>query len=189
MSSHYRVLLIISSPHTSIQSTGQFTTLPCCSAPSQLLQGPVSLLISVDPSIPPWVFLEKFWRRCLILRPAWHPTSCFQNFSLAFSYFTAATHRPQPPARPQLFLGGGGFLASMGPFQHKLFCDYILLSARRALSKTGGLVTHEGRLPTLSLARCPLMSRAATAEGPHSTRHLGNTSLSIRHPAGEWTAP
>lgn len=121
----------------------------------------------------------------MILCPAWHPTSCFQNFSLAFSYFTGATHRTRPPARPQRFLGGGGFLASMGPFQHKLFCDYILLSARRALSKTGGLITHKGRLPTPSLARCPLMSRAATAEGPHSTWHLGNTSLWL---ASRWRA-
>ena len=86
------------------------------------------------------------------------------------------TCRLQPPARPQHFLGGGGFLTSMGPFQPKLFCDYVLLSARRALSKTGGLVTHEGRLPTPSLARCPLhvqgCLRRGSSQHPAPGEHL-----------------
>lgn len=148
----------------------------------------MSFLISVDPSIPPC-----FWRnsggdaRFYVLPGTLHLASKTSPLPFPTSLLPHVDHSHLPD--PSFFGGGGGFLASMGPFQHKLFCDYILLSAWRALSKTGGLVTHEGRLPTPSLARCPLMSRAATAEGPHSTWHLGNTSLSVRHPAGEWTAP
>lgn len=114
------------------------------------------VLIGVDFAILLQVILEKFWRRCLIL------LSCLSLCILLPKPLPCPfllhwhMHGPQVPARPQHFSGCSGFLTSTGLFQSRLFCDYVFLCARRALSETGRLVTHKGRLTTPSLqAWCP----------------------------------
>lgn len=99
----------------------------------QLLWGTVSLPISVDLSLLLGMFLEKF-RRCLILLSYLAPYVLLPKLLPWPFLLHWCTRGPQPPSRPQWFLGDGRLLISIGLCQPKLFCDYVL-SARNAFSK------------------------------------------------------